>query len=455
MRRSQTRITKTTADAAEMRATRYTIWDAALSGFGLRVEPKTGARIWVVKYRADGGGRNAAQRLMSLGPYPLVSAPDARRAAEEILAKVRLKKDPAGDLKERRRAMTVTQLINLYEEEGCVVQRGIRQGEAMKATTKAYTLARLRHHVVPLLGAKRAADVTEGDVEKFVRDVTRGKTAKDEKVGPRKRIIVRGGEGAARKVVRDLSAVFSFAQRRRIVSANPVAMASVRKTDNRRVRFLSIEEVKKLGEALSELEADGVNTKATNICRLWVLTGCRRNEIAGLKWNQCDLERGLFIFEDSKTGRSVRPLGGAAVALLEALKKDAAEGEAYVFPAERGDGFYHGTKGVWPEVRKRAGLPGVTPHVLRHSVGSAAASAGEALALVGAILGHANARSTQLYSHIAHDPARLAAERATRPLADALGQHPAPANDEATPTKPPKKVRRRPAKVHPNQVSIF
>jgi integrase len=357
---------------------------------------------------------------MTLGSYPLVSAPDARTAAKKILAKVEIGEDPAGDVKERRRAMTMAQLIDLYEEEGCVIQRGIRQGEPMKALSKQYTLARLRHHVVPLMGTKRAADVTEGDVEKFVREVTRGKTAKDEKVGPRRRIIVKGGEGAARKVVRDLSAVFSFAQRRRIVSANPVAMASVRKTDNRRERFLTVDEVKKLGAALSELEAEGVNTKATNICRLWTLTGCRRNEVAGLRWSEVDLERGLFIFEDSKTGKSVRPLSGAAVALLEALKEDAAECATYVFPAERGDGFYHGTKGVWPEVVKRAGLPGVTPHSLRHSVGSAAASAGEALLMVGSILGHANARSTAIYAHVQHSPARLAADRAIGPLAEAL-----------------------------------
>lgn len=414
------KLTKQTADAAEMRASRYTIWDASLPGFGLRVEP-TGGRIWVVQYRADGGGRNAPQRFVSLGKYPLVSAPDARTAAKKILAKVEIGEDPAGDLKERRRAMTVTQLINLYEEEGCVVQRGIRQGEAMKDTTKAYTLARLRHHVVPLLGSKRAGEVTEGDIEKFVRDVTKGKTAKDEKVGPRKRIIVRGGEGAARKVVRDLSAVFSFAMRRRIVSANPVAMASVRKTDNRRERFLTLEEVKKLGDALSALEAEGVNPKAVNIARLWALTGCRRNEVAGLKWSEVDLERGLFIFEDTKTGRSVRPLSGAAVALLKALKVDAVDSAEFVFPAERGEGFYQGTKMVWPEARKKAGLPDVTPHTLRHTVGSAAASAGEALLMVGSILGHANARSTQVYAHIAHDPARLAADRALGPLAEALG----------------------------------
>ena len=101
--------------------------------------------------------------------------------------------------------MTITQLVDLYESEGCFIQRGIRQGEPMKDRTKAYTLGRLKHHALPLLGHKRVSEVGAGEIERFVRDVGAGKTAKDERVAPRKRIIVRGGEGAARKVVRDLS----------------------------------------------------------------------------------------------------------------------------------------------------------------------------------------------------------------------------------------------------------
>ena len=110
--------------------------------------------------------------------------------------------------------MIVAQLVELHEREGCFVQRCIRQGEPMKNRTKAYTLGRLKHHVVPLLGHKRVTQVGAGEIERFVRDVGAGKTAKDEKIAPRKRIIVRGGDGAARTVVRDLSAVFSFAVRR-------------------------------------------------------------------------------------------------------------------------------------------------------------------------------------------------------------------------------------------------
>jgi len=82
--------------------------------------------------------------------------------------------------------MTVATLIELYEAEGCCVQRGKRQGEPMKKRTKAYTLARLRHHVVPLLRHKWLSEVGVGEIERFVRDLTEGKTAQEEFVGARK-----------------------------------------------------------------------------------------------------------------------------------------------------------------------------------------------------------------------------------------------------------------------------
>lgn len=414
------KITKPIADAAEPRTARYILWDADLSGFGLRVTP-AGAKTWVLKYRAGEGGRNAAVRWFTLGSHPELAAPAARDAAKKALAQVQLGHDPAGDRLSKRKELTIAGLVDRYEQEGLFVQRGARIGTPMKPLTAQYTMARLRHHVIPLLGSRRASEVSEGDIERFFRQVAEGKSAKDEKTGTRTRIIVRGGEGAARKVVRDLSAVFAFAMRHQIVTSNPVAMASVRKTDNQRERYLSIEEIKRLGDALEALEKEGVNTKAVNIARLWALSGCRRNEIAGLCWEEVDFERGLLILGDTKTGRSIRPLGGAAIALLESLQTNAPDASRFVFPAERGDGFYQGTKRVWQTAIKKAGLPGVTPHVLRHTLGSAAASAGEALLMVGSLLGHSNARSTAIYAHVAHDPARLAADRVTAPLAEALG----------------------------------
>src|SRR5208337_560788 len=133
---------------------------------------------------------------------------------------------------------------------------------------------------------------------------------------------------------------------------------------------------------------------------------------------EIDFERGLLILANSKTGRSVRPLGAAALVLLKSVKRCAES--AFVFPAESGEGHYQGTKRLWPKVIARAGLPGVTPHTLRHTMGSTAVSSGEALALTGAILGHANARSTALYAHVQNDPSRRAANRVSGKIAAAL-----------------------------------
>ena len=57
-------------------------------------------------------------------------------------------------------------LVDLYESEGCVIRRGKRQGEPVKPRTKEDTVARLRHHVVPLLGHKRVSEINAGDIER-------------------------------------------------------------------------------------------------------------------------------------------------------------------------------------------------------------------------------------------------------------------------------------------------
>src|SRR3546814_15106292 len=81
--------------------------------------------------------------------------------------------DPAAELKAKRKEMRIAELVDLYEKEGCYIQRGKRQGEAMKPLTKQYTLARLRHHVVPLLGSRRVSEVNAGDIERFFRSEER------------------------------------------------------------------------------------------------------------------------------------------------------------------------------------------------------------------------------------------------------------------------------------------
>jgi hypothetical protein len=285
-------LTRSAVSIAEPRADRYHLWDSKLAGFGLRVE-KSGTKTFVVRYRSDGGGRSAPRRFVTVGRYGPLTVDQARRRARVLLAAVTTGEDPAGDRRTQRGEMTVRSLIELYEAEGCYVQRGVRQGEAMK------------------------------EVE-----------------------------------ARDAS------------SARP--------------------------------------------CRLSFDLGNKRISEIGPR----EIARGLLVLKETKTGKSIRPLGAAAVALLQRLPQKA--NTEFVFPAEVGEGHYQGTKRLWARAIKKAGLPGVTPHTLRHTVGSTAVSSGEALALAGAILGHANLRSTAIYAHIQYDPSRHAANRVAQRIADAL-----------------------------------
>ncbi|WP_051614594.1 site-specific integrase [Phyllobacterium sp. UNC302MFCol5.2] len=424
MTAKKVKLIKSTVDALKPAVKPFRVFDAELKGFCVRVAP-TGDKRWQVEYRPAPGGRGIPVKRLTLGPTAVLTADEARSAAKATLAEVAKGTDPVADKISKRRELKVTDLIDLYEREGTVVQRGVNIGKPLAPRNKAYTLAALRHHVVPLLGNKRVSEVMANDIERMVRDIAAGKTAKDGKFGPRQRIIVRGGEGAARRVVRVLSAVYTFALRRTppLASQNPCEKAKVNKVDGRRTRFLNLGEVRQLGRALDELETEGVNPKALAITRLWALTGCRRDEIAGLLWSEVDFDFACLRLAASKTGKSVRPLATPAMALLAALPRYG--GSPYVFPATRGDGHFQGTKRIWPTIVKRAGLPGVTPHTLRHTLGSASVSSGETLAMTGAILGHSDHQSTAIYAHLQTSPVQQAANRVVVGIAAALAGKPA------------------------------
>jgi hypothetical protein len=151
---SKVRLTKTIVDSSAPRAKRYAVWDSELAGFAIRIEP-SGTKSFVVRYRADGGGRTAPQRYVTIGRFGNLTVEEARKKAKKVLGQIAVGEDPAAQRNSKRLEMNVAALVDLYEAEGCYIQRGVRQGEPMKPLTKQYTIGRLRHHVVRLLGHKR------------------------------------------------------------------------------------------------------------------------------------------------------------------------------------------------------------------------------------------------------------------------------------------------------------
>jgi integrase len=304
-----TKLTKKLIDDLPPSDGERILWDGELAGFGLRLRPG-GSRTFIAQYRA-GGGRQGTSRRFTVGRFGTLTVDEARAAARQILSAAARGEDPSAAKTAKRHEMTVNDLIALYAAQGT---------DHLKERNRRYMLARLAHHISPILGRKKISDVRVSDVEHMMREVKIGRTAKDVKTGPRARVIVRGGAGAANKAVRDLSAVFAFALRRELIPLNPCS-AVKKPADGKRKRFLTLDEVQRFGKALLDMEANGANPKSTNIMRLWVFTGCRRDEIASLRWANVDLDRGVLRLEDSKTGFSIRPLAAPALALLASLPR--------------------------------------------------------------------------------------------------------------------------------------
>jgi integrase len=311
-------------------------------------------------------------------------------------------------LRAKRGEKTVAELCDLYLVEGTSTK---------KPSTLATDRGRIARHIKPLLGRKLVSDVTQGDVERFMRDVAEGKTKADIKTKARGRAIVEGGKGTASRTVGLLGGIFAFAIRHKLRADNPVRGVH-RYPDNRGERFLSAKEMARLGESLRALEADGANRSAIAIIRLLTFTGARKSEIAGLEWREVDIERSCLRLKDSKTGAKAIPLGPPALAILSKIKP--MQGSPYVFPAEAGGGTFQGTENVWRKVRIAAKLNDVRIHDLRHSFASMGLMTGDALPVIGKLLGHADIKTTSRYSHLADDPLRAAANRISSNIAAAM-----------------------------------
>jgi integrase len=89
----------------------------------------------------------------------------------------------------------------------------------------------------------------------------------------------------------------------------------------------------------------------------------------------------------------------------------------YVFPGKRPSAHFTGIQKPWQRLRNKAGLPDVRIHDLRHCYASMAVAGGESLYIVGNILGHRSAATTQRYAHLAMAPVLDAARRTADRLA--------------------------------------
>ncbi|MCP1199072.1 site-specific integrase [Notoacmeibacter sp. MSK16QG-6] len=421
------RLTKQVVDALPATGKDYVEWCGKLSGFGCRVRGN-GHKTFVVMYRA--GGRNAVPRKVTIGTYGKLTVDQARVEASKILAKAQLGEDVAAERAKQRAEMTVSELCDEYMQEGV---------EHKKPSTIQSDISRIEAHIRPLLGRKRIGAVSRADIERFLRDVAQGKTAREKKTGKRGKSIVKGGKGTATRTVRLLGGIFTYAVRRDYVQANPCRGVQLYK-DGRGDRFLKPEEFRRLGETLKLAETDGLPWKFNEgrkakhrpkrpenqrevfsphvvaAIRLLMLTGCRLREILHLRWEEVDFERGILNLPDSKTGQKKIVVPRAAIEILSSLERSS----VYVIAGNNPDKPRADLQRPWQRITEHAELQGLRLHDLRHTYASIGAESGMGLVILGKLLGHKSTATTQRYAHLGDDPLKRTSEHIADTIMSAL-----------------------------------
>ena len=203
-------------------------------------------------------------------------------------------------------------------------------------------------YILPHLGTRRVPDVQRIDVASLHHDM-------------------RATPTNANRMLATLSRMFAVAElwQMRPDGSNPCRKIKHFR-EERRERFLSDEEYRRLGEVLKEVEREGSERpSAIAAIRLLMLTGCRKAEILTLRWEHVDLDRGELRLPDSKTGPRTVWLSQPARRILDALERTG----PWVFPAAQGNRprsaeWLHR---FWRGVRTETDLCGVRLHDLRHT----------------------------------------------------------------------------------------
>ena len=267
-----------------------------------------------------------------------------------------------------------------------------RQGRRWKPSTREGNRHLIDRHLIPFFGNMRVPEVDRADVRRWFDSLS-------------------GTPGNANRTLPVLSVMMRQAELwdLRPQGSNPCRNMRRYKTTPRE-RFLSLDELKRLGFVLDHAE----DRRAAAAIRLLLFTGARSSEITGLRWDWIRDTRA--VLPDSKTGPKAVQLPPPARAVLNGLPREG----RFLFPNRTGDGPMKDLGLRWLKLRGLAGLDDVRIHDCRHTFVSHAVMSGLDLYTVGRLLGHADTGSTERYAHLADEHVREAAGRISGIVSDAM-----------------------------------
>jgi integrase len=395
---ARVKLTKTLVDALEAPGKGQAfVWDSDIPGFGVRIT-STGTKSWIVQMRVRGG----KERRMTVGLCNKVPLDKARTEAKKFLATADLGHDPAQERREAREVKPDTDpLFGDFADRWLdeVVAKRNRPG------TEKHRRLLVKNHLKPHLGDKRLSEVSRKDIEDMHHAVSEKYPV------------------AANRAVSACSAIFTTAVRWGLLERN-AAFNAHRNGEEGRECFLNPAQVKALFKVLGESPAQD----SADVVRLALLTGARVGEVFAMRWEQLNLEAGVWLKPAATTKQKKVhrvPLSAPTVAVLKRrlpskkggafkeskLVRSAKKGNPWVFPGEGVDGHMTSIRSFWAAVCKRSKIKETRINDLRHTFASLLVSSGESLPVIGALLGHTQAKTTSRYAHLFDEKLREATEK--------------------------------------------
>ena len=375
-RRQELTINKRTADSLRVGDRDAVFWDRALPGFGLRVYP-SGLKNYIVQSRGPGGSKR-----VTLGSHGKITPDAARAQAAKAIDRIKRGEEPIPPPPVPD--PTMADLAERFMRE-CVVSR------CAQTTVESYRCS-LDRHVLPAFGNMPVREVGRKEVTEL-------------------HYAMRHQPCAANDAIKIMARLLSLAMESglREHGTNPCKAVKKYRTSPRE-RFLTDAEYRTLGRTVAEMEGKGkLSSPAAAAIRLLVLTGCRRNEVLELQWNDIDRTAGELRIREGKTGGRMVPLTTEVQKVLDGIPR--VTGNPWVIPGAKPGSHLKNISLPWLAVRAEAKLDGVRLHDLRHSWASRALALGESLSMIGKLLGHNRIETTARYAHLAQDAERLSADR--------------------------------------------
>jgi integrase len=322
-------------------------FDDDIPGFGLRL--RQGGARWVFQYKIG-----TKHRRITLGRYPALKVPEARKQAEELHAKVRLGGDPAGEKAENqaRASETFASCLDLYLEKR-------RREEKLRRTTLGEIERHLTRNLKPLHGLR----IDKVDRRNIAAELSR--------------LSVESGPVQANRTRASLVKFLTWCAREGFIDANPAVFTN-KNPEHPRDRVLTVPELAAIWNAVAAGDFG-------DILKLLMLTGQRRDEIADLRWDEIDLHRALITLPSSRTKNHRRhtvSLSRTAKAILEARQR----GRALVFG--RGQGGFSGWSQSKSRLDKKLTISPWIIHDLRRAVSTGLGDLGTPPHVVEAVLNH-------------------------------------------------------------------